>query len=221
MTRTHDLPALAVPGHGRGIKPDRDFAKQADAEPGYPASMRALHWLTAALLLGPYVAIWLIDHVGEATAGVLAMLHRSFGLTVLLLTIARLAWRLRSSVPPLPADIPTAQRLGAKTSVAALYGLLLLQPSLGIVGSLLAGDRVTVLGSILLPPWLGKNTPLSKRIFQLHGWIALALLALVGLHLSAALYHPFIRRDEVLAGMLPAARRFRRIPGAVFRRSLP
>jgi cytochrome b561 len=50
------------------------------------------------------------------------------------------------------------------------------------------------------------DKPLAHRLFELHGWIALALLGLIGLHAAAALHHHFVRKDSVLAGMLPGRR---------------
>lgn len=134
------------------------------------------------------------------------MLHRSFGLTILGLTAFRLAWRQRTPVPPLPADVPPLQRIAARASVAALYVLLGSQPVLGVVGSLLHGDRVTVFGAVVLPALLPFNRPLARQVPWLHGWTALLPLALIGLHVAAALHHHFVRRDAVLSGMLPGMR---------------
>lgn len=175
--------------------------------PGYAGPMQAMHWATVALLIGAYVAVWSIkDGSSDATTAWLAMLHRSFGLTILGLTAFRFAWRQRTPVPPLPADVPRLQRIAAQASVAALYVLLGLQPVLGAVGSLLYGDRVIVFGAVVLPALLPFNRPLARQIFWLHGWTALLLLALIGLHVAAALYHHFVRRDAVLSGMLPGVR---------------
>jgi len=175
--------------------------------PGYAGAMQAMHWATVALLIGAYVAVWSIkDGASDATTAGLAMLHRSFGLTILGLTAFRFAWRQRTPVPQLPADVPRFQRIAARASVAALYVLLGLQPVLGVVGSLLYGDRVTVFGAVVLPSLLPFNRPLARQTFWLHGWTALLLLALISMHVGAALYHHFVRRDAVLSGMLPGVR---------------
>ena len=174
-------------------------------ESRYSSPIRSLHWLTAALLAGPYAAVWALGHASDPGANTLAMLHRSFGLSVLVVTVVRLGWRLASRVPPLPADVPAVQRLMARASVVALYGLMMLQPALGLIGTMLSGKRATVFGAVPLPMWFGTDGPLSERVFQAHGWVALTLLALVGLHVSAALYHHFVRQDAVLHGMLPWA----------------
>lgn len=176
-----------------------------EQQSGYSSPIPALHWLTAVLLGGPYAAVWALGHASDAGANTLAMLHRSFGLSVFVVTVVRLGWRLASRIPPLPTGISPVQRRMARASVVALYGLMMLQPALGLIGTMLSGKRATVFGAVPVPMWLGTDGPLSERVFQAHGVVALTLLALVGLHVSAALYHHFVRRDAVLRGMLPWA----------------
>ena len=179
----------------------------AEAARGWAAPMRAMHWTTVALLLGAYCAVWAIGAAATgAEAAWLTMLHRSFGVATLTLTLLRLVWRQCTVVPPLPADLPLLQRLAARANVAALYGSLVSQPLLGLAGSMMHGDRVSVLG-VVLPDVLPVARPLARAIFQVHGWIALLLLAAIGVHAAAALFHHFVRRDEVLSGMLPRMRR--------------
>ena len=175
----------------------------------HPVTLRTLHWLTALLLAGPYAAIWAVPSVAEATADTLAMLHRSCGITVLGLTLLRLL--RRAVTPPLtpPPDIGPAQQWAARANVAALYALLLLQPALGIAGTMLSGEPATVFGPFLLPRLLPLAPHAAERLFTLHGWVAMALLALVALHVAAALHHHFIRRDGVLAAMFPFVRTLR------------
>ncbi|HWK44579.1 MAG TPA: cytochrome b/b6 domain-containing protein [Stellaceae bacterium] len=175
---------------------------------GHTGPLRAMHWATVALLLATYPAAWAIANATtSAEAAWLTMLHRSLGLAILALTMVRLTWRRRSSVPPLPADLPAVQRLAARGSVVAFYALLMLQPLLGLTASLLHGDRITVFGGVVIPLVLPVDRPYARLVFQVHGGVALLLLALIGLHVAAALYHHFVRRDEVLSTMLPAVRR--------------
>ena len=84
--------------------------------------------------------------------------------------------------------------------------MLIVQPLLGMLGTMLHGDRATVFGSLLLPKVLPVNQPLARAVFVLHGWTGMALLGLIGLHVLAALHHHFVRRDTVLVSMLPAVR---------------
>ena len=135
------------------------------------------------------------------------MLHRSFGLTILLLTGLRLAWRQCVRLPSLRSELPPVQRRTARLTVIALYTLLLAQPVLGLTGSMLHGDRITIFGTTVVPDTLALRRAIADRVFALHGWTALLLLSIIGVHAAAALFHHFVRHDDVLSGMLPIARR--------------
>lgn len=184
--------------------------------PGYSRVMQAIHWTTLTLLLSACLAAWMVDGAASREqAAWLVMLHRSLGMTILLMTPIRLAIRQRTRIPPLPDGLPAVQRIAARVSAALLYLLLTLQPLLGLTASQLHGDRVQLFGTFALPAWLPVNKPLAHQVFELHGWTAMAMLLLIGLHAAAALYHHFVRRDAVLAGMLPGVRPFtagRRVP---------
>jgi cytochrome b561 len=175
-----------------------------DQRPAFGRIMRAMHWGTAALLLGAYPAAWMIGSIASgAETAWLVMLHRSFGVSILVLTGLRLVFRQYYGIPPLPADVPMTLRRAARASDALFYLLLILQPLLGLAGSMLFGDRIVLFGGTVLPILLPVNHALGRQIFQVHGVTAVLLLALIGLHVAAALYHHFVRKDGVLAGMLP------------------
>jgi len=168
----------------------------------YPLSMRVLHWLTAALLLFAYPLAWSIEHAQSADAAArLVMLHRSFGVTVFLLNLIRLVRRITSEAPPLPIDLPDWQHWAAQMNEGLLYVLLLLQPSLGLAASWLHGDHIILFGFIGMQKE-SSDQALSDVLFQFHGAMALILLALIGLHAGAALFHLVIRRDQVMSSMV-------------------
>jgi cytochrome b561 len=186
-----------------------------DAQPSrpdsYDAVIRAIHWTTLGLIASIYAAAWVAHSglAGEYYQPVM-QLHRSLGLTVAALTLARLAWRWPAKVPALPADLHPLQKLAARGVEALLYLLLLLQPVLGLLQTNARGQRVDLffLGSI--PSIIAIDKPLARQLHDLHELVATALLALIGLHAAAAMFHHFIRRDGVLNAMLPA--RLRRAP---------
>ena len=169
----------------------------------FPPAMRALHWVTAILVV---VAVGLAWQVESATshdaARRLVTAHRSVGLMIFVLTLVRLAVRLRSRVPPLPTDLSKAQRLAARASASLLYGMLFTQPIVGVLASWLHSDAVSIAGVVPLPSPFAPDRPLARSLFTLHGWIATAFLTLIALHIAAALHHHFVRRDSVLAAML-------------------
>jgi cytochrome b561 len=173
--------------------------------------IQTCHWLTLLLIGAIYSAAWIAYSgvVGEWYQPVM-QLHRSLGLTVLALTIFRLAWRWRAHIPPLPNDLHKLQKLGARGTEAMLYLLLLTQPVLGLLQTGARGLAVDFYFLIQLPPVIAVDRPLAKLLHDLHALTADALLILIGLHSAAALFHHFIRRDGVLEAMLPARRRLTR-----------
>jgi cytochrome b561 len=175
--------------------------------PAYTRVMQTLHWGTLTLLLGTYAAAWTIDSAsGSADKAWLIMLHRSLGIAILLVTVLRVVVRQRTRVPSLPPSLPAAQRWLARIGAVSLYALLILQPMLGLTASALHGDHIVLFGSFALPRLLPDDRPMAHVLFHVHGTAASAFLALIGLHATAALYHHFVRQDQVLAAMLPGAR---------------
>ena len=77
---------------------------------------------------------------------------------------------------------------------------------MGLSASMLYGDHIVVFGRIEVPSFLAENEPLARQILQVHGWAALLLLALIGLHVGAALRDRFVRHDEALAAGLLSVR---------------
>jgi cytochrome b561 len=207
------VPASRHAEHGGGDVNRGGVAMRAGSRVlAYTRAVQVMHWGTVALLLCAYLAAWMIDGASRpAEKAWLIMLHRSFGVTILLLTWVRLAVRLRTRVPPLPAAVPAVQRLAARASVITLYAALIVQPLLGLAASMLPGGRTMLFGDVVLRPLLPVDRALAHEVFhRVHAWTALVSLALIGLHVTAALYHHFVRKDEVLAGMLAALRRLPR-----------
>jgi cytochrome b561 len=181
-----------------------------DARPStadsYDRVMRAIHWVTLFLVTGAFAAIWTADPqlVGRDNAQVIVQIHRSLGLTVCALTIFRLAWRWHARIPPLPDDLPLVQRWAARTNEALIYVLLLAQPIVGLLYSNSYGVRVNLFLLVQLPTVIARDPALGETLGALHNFLGYSLLALIGAHASAALFHHFVRRDDVLNAMLPS-----------------
>jgi cytochrome b561 len=91
----------------------------------------------------------------------------------------------------------------------ALYALLLAQPLLGILQTNAHGDQVNLFFIGQLPALIEKNRPLAQQLLTVHKAVGFSLLGLIALHVSAALFHHFWRRDNTLTAMLPAAAAWR------------
>jgi cytochrome b561 len=168
--------------------------------------IRFLHWLTLLLVAAIFVLAFSVRFASSSEeAHTLIQLHRSFGMTVWVVTLGRLVWRQFSRFPNWPADMPQAMRFAAHWSEYALYALLLTQPILGLLHTNAHGERANPFFLGKLPALIGRDLPLAKQLLAVHETVGLLLLGLIALHALAALYHHFWRRDNTLEAMLPQA----------------
>jgi len=170
---------------------------------GYTATARALHWLTAALVLTMIpIGIVMANVDLGSTGDRLYDLHRSFGAVLLPIVVIRLIYRIANPPPPLPGDIPAIQQLAAHMTHWALYLLLIVQSLVGWVATSAYRAPIKVFWLFELSPIWPVDQPFSERAFALHRWIGFALAALICAHIAAALFHHFVRRDQVLLRMV-------------------
>lgn len=171
----------------------------------YAASVRRMHWTIFALVVLAYLFVNLFELFpkGSATRANVLAAHYTAGLAVLLLILPRLLLRLRNGRPPIaPPPSRWTELLGNITHVA-LYLFLLIQPILGIITLQLKGKAVTLFGVTLLPSFVSvPDRVLSHRLEDIHGDIGTIFYYVIGLHILAALWHHFGRRDNALKRML-------------------
>ena len=103
---------------------------------------------------------------------------------------------------PLPGDIAPMQRIAAEATHWALYVLLIVQPLTGWIATSAYPAPVVVFGWFELPPIWPQDRAFSDRLFSFHALTGIAIACLVAAHISAALYHHFVRRDRVLLRMI-------------------
>lgn len=163
--------------------------------------LRGLHWAMALLVLAMlFIGVAMVSTTGPAYSTLL-QLHRPIGIAILALVVVRLIVRLATGAPPLPADLPSAQKLAAKGSHVLLYLAMIGMPLIGW-GMLSAGGYpVVVLKSLVLPPILPHDIALYHLLRTAHTIVAILFFALILGHLAAALMHGLIRRDGVLQSM--------------------
>jgi cytochrome b561 len=171
---------------------------------GYSGPAKLIHWLTAiAVLAAIPLALAMVRVDQGPLQNSLYDLHRSFGVLVLLLTAARLVWRMFRPAPPLVEGLPAWQMVAARASHHLLYLLLIAMPLLGWAGTSAFGAPITVFGLFEWPPFMGKDQDLAETLLALHRWLGFALAALLALHVGAALHHHLVRKDDTLRRMLP------------------
>lgn len=175
-----------------------------DAALRYSAPAKVFHWLSAATILTAIVlGFAMLESDPGPRQNQFFDLHRSFGFVILLLTSARLGWRLYCPPPPLVPGLPAWQERAAHVTHIALYGLLLIMPLVGWAGTSAFGARISVFGLFELPMILAKDEALSKKLLPLHGAMGLLLCALLFMHIGAALQPHLLRKDDTLRRMLP------------------
>jgi len=178
----------------------------------YTVTAMVLHWLIALAVILMLASGLVMTRVGEgALAFTLYQSHKALGLTVLVLTLARIGWRLLNPPPPLPDGMPRLERLGAHLGHAGLYGLMLALPLTGwaMVSWSPLNIPTTWFGLVEVPHWPGPADAAARAVLEarmvivheLAGWL---MLLLVVVHVAAALRHALILRDGVMARMLPA-----------------
>ena len=170
---------------------------------GYPPAWRLLHWTIAAIVLAMIpMGIIMANGPDGPTKDFLYNLHRSLGVTLIPLILVRLVYRLNHTSPSLPPDLPALQKFAARATHYALYALLLVQPFVGWIATSAYPAPILVFGLFQLPPIWRADRPFSDSMFFLHRSIGLIIALLVAMHIAAALYHHFIRRDDVLLRMI-------------------
>jgi cytochrome b561 len=194
------------------LAPVRNHAWTHDAptsgrRPSFDQLTISLHWVTVVLVLTLFASAWL-HGLAEARQSdltqVLLQIHRSFGLTVWVVTVLRLAWRLtNATLPPFPAHMTKLHRATVKLGEYGLYALLLGQPATGLLTTVFSGRPFSVFLWVVSP--LMPRDDILRAAFHLaHEVGAWTLAALVLSHAAAALFHHFVLRDDVLECMAPA-----------------
>ncbi len=182
------------------------------AEPGgagrYGPVAIGLHWLMAALIIIVSVLGQLHDSWPRATQAYWINVHAMVGLMVLATVIARLWWRATHAPPDLPPDVGEFSRRLSHPAHMLLYALMVVIPLIGIVTFVWHG-RTFDFGLFKLDPGVKPDRAIFHPTEDIHGYLAYGLWGLAGLHILAALWHHFIRRDGVLMRMWPMAARGR------------
>jgi cytochrome b561 len=170
----------------------------------YTRAARALHWITAVLLLvlfglGVSMTRWVPD---ERKIQVYSW-HEWVGITVFALTAIRLWWRLGH--PPPPIAVPPWEKVAAGAVYVGMYLILIAQPIVGWLMSTAFGFPVVYLGILPIPAPVAEDRALAEQLQGVHEFLAGVLFLLFAVHLGGVLYHHLVRRDAVLSRMLPSA----------------
>ncbi|NIR59977.1 MAG: cytochrome b [Gammaproteobacteria bacterium] len=168
------------------------------------AVAKAFHWVIAALILVQLPLGWIAQALPLSPTKLdVFVWHKSVGVTVLVLVLARIAWRLANPTPALPADLPRWERRAARASHLLLYALMLAQPLSGWIINAAANIPFRVFWLVPLPDPVAPDEALEASAKTVHLSLFVVLVAALAVHVGAALRHHFVRRNAVLMRMLP------------------
>ncbi|GAB3732212.1 cytochrome b [Silanimonas algicola] len=173
--------------------------------PRYAAPQRWIHWAVAGLVAAAYALAEFRGWFPRGTPIRSAMmpLHFWAGIIVMLLLLPRFALRARHGVPPVTPPLPRWESMLGGLTHVALYAFLLVQPILGVLILWSEGRGIPVpFTSLVLPPLFAPGAAIEDVAEDAHKLLATVFYGVIGLHVLAAVYHRWLRRDDVVQRML-------------------
>lgn len=171
---------------------------------GYSSGSKFFHWIIALIVILMLAGSFFLDDLADAMKPFAYMMHKSFGLTVLVLMLLRLFWILYTGRPSLPDTVPLWQKIMARTVQYSLYVFVILMPIVGWMMSVAADRTPVYFGLFPVPlPWIEPNKELASFLAECHTTIAWIIIGLLVLHVAGAFKHYFINKDGVVQRMLP------------------
>jgi cytochrome b561 len=168
---------------------------------------RWFHWGLGLVIICMLAFGWWMNHIpAPPDRFFYRSIHADIGYLVLLLMVLRLIWRGLNPVPPLPSETPRWQRIVASVSHWSLYAVTILVAMLGWAHSgARTPDYSNFFGLFRVPQITSPDKAAAAAYEDRHILFAYVLLALIVLHLGAALWHHFVKRDRVTARMIDGA----------------
>ena len=161
-----------------------------------------LHWAIALLIFSAFpIGLYMHDLKLSPMKLHLYSYHKWIGISVLGLAVLRVLWRATHKPPAL--HLARWQEIASGIVHGLLYLLILAVPMTGWLMSSAKGVKTVWLGIVPLPDLVAKDKALGHLLSNVHTALNYTLLALVVLHIAAALKHHFVDRDDVLLRMLP------------------
>lgn len=162
------------------------------------------HWLIAALIIGLLcLGFWMTDlPKGSPDRAFYFGLHKSFGVLAGVLILARILWRLSHKALPPASNLQNWEVRISWLNHRLLYLLMVIQPLSGYIGSAFGKYGVKFFG-LNVATWASENPVLKRAFSEIHEIASVVLVALLALHILAALKHRFLDKDRIFQRMLP------------------
>ncbi|HWS40767.1 MAG TPA: cytochrome b [Arenimonas sp.] len=170
----------------------------------YATSIRRLHWLMAIMIGLAYLAIEQRGLFERGTPERFAMMQTHFwlGIGIFILVWVRISQRLKHRVPQITPALPSWQAGLSHAFHFALYAFFIVMPILGLLTAWYDGKILFIpFTDIALPVLVAENEETAHQLEDLHGLIGDIFYWVIGIHILAALYHHFIRKDDTLKRM--------------------
>ncbi|MGV1926512.1 cytochrome b [Agrobacterium tumefaciens] len=177
------------------ITPTRSIAR-------YDSVGRGLHWLIAALIVTEFCLGLLVDTFPSSWEDGVVNTHKLIGISILFLVLLRLVWRAGHK-PPVSEPMGFLLERASSVSHVLLYCLMIAVPLVGLGFAARSGQRIDF-GMFSIGPVSVQNETVAGQIGEIHELLAYVLIGLASLHALAALWHHFVRKDDVLRRMLPS-----------------
>ena len=178
----------------------------AIGQPRYTDVAILLHWVIALAVIANICFALLTEDLPKPDRAEYMAWHKALGITILALTVLRLLWRLMHRPPPLPKSDPAWMNGLAHLVHGLFYVLLIALPLVVWIGVSGGGKPVSWFGLFDIPALpIGGGKATSEAAFGAHEVMGFSMIALIVLHVGAALKHQFIDRDNLLARMRPVA----------------
>ena len=177
----------------------------ATSRAAYTPMARALHWIVALLVIAtvPVGQIMIQEGLERSLQNTLFIFHKNVGVVILLLVLARLAYRAFNPAPPLPAEMPSWQKNLAHATHVLLYVFLLVMAFSGYVRVRAGGFPIEWLDAIGAPALVPRSDALAETAKTTHFYARFALVPLILMHVAGALHHGIVKRDGVFSRMWP------------------
>jgi cytochrome b561 len=169
----------------------------------YDAVSRFFHWTMAGLILVVFAMGLLVDTLPRSAEAAFVNVHMVLGVLILALYAGRLGWRWRHKPPAADPSLGRFVDVTSRLGHVGLYALMIAVPLIGVALIFFRGRGIDFY-AFQIPSPIAANRAVSRPMKEVHEFAAYALVGLAALHAAAALWHHWVRRDNVLRRMLPA-----------------
>ena len=173
----------------------------ADSNNTYGSVTKWFHWVIALAIIAMLILGFTLGFVNGSTFKAVMFVHKSLGVTILALMVMRLIWRCCNQKPAYPSSMTTFEKIMAHGMVWLLYVLIFSMLAAGLLTVAYHGMGVSVWNWFTIHFPMAANKSLSHFFSNTHSFLAWVILVCIGLHIAAALYHHFIRKDNIVKRM--------------------